>query len=63
MFEGIEKKSRKCFLVKVPNRSTATLAPIIEKHVLSESRIITDSWLAYDSIPDTVIHQQNLCGN
>ncbi|XP_023227199.1 uncharacterized protein LOC111627794 [Centruroides sculpturatus] len=50
VFGGIERDSRKCFLVEVPNRKAQTLFPIIEQYVLPGSRIISDDCSAYAKI-------------
>ena len=44
--EGVEK--RKYFALIVPNRSRATLEPIIRRHILEGSTVISDCWKAYD---------------
>ena len=48
VFGGIEETSRKCFLVPVERRNSATLIPIIEKWILPGTTIISDYWKAYD---------------
>ncbi|XP_014782000.1 uncharacterized protein LOC106877575 [Octopus bimaculoides] len=54
----VEQESLKSVLVPVENTSAATLLPIITRHVLPGTKIITDSWAAYNSLPDdfTVNH-------
>ncbi|CAI9734530.1 Hypothetical predicted protein [Octopus vulgaris] len=57
----IERSSLRCVLVPVQDRSAATLLPIITRHVLPGTKIITDSWRAYNSLPNhlTVNHSVN----
>ncbi|XP_044746955.1 uncharacterized protein LOC123308396 [Coccinella septempunctata] len=68
VFGGIERESRKCFLVEVPDRTEATLAAIIERHILPGSIIVSDGWRAYGNIQDiggsmyehhAIIHHEN----
>jgi len=65
---GIERDTGKCFLVEVPDRSAATLEPLIQRYILPGTRIISDGWAAYSNIEqigngiymhDVIIHQQN----
>lgn len=44
---GIERNSRKCFIVPVENRNAITMLNIIQENVLPGTRIITDQWRAY----------------
>jgi transposase-like protein len=46
---GIERGSKKAFLVPVASRNTATLLQVIQDHVLPGSIVITDQWRAYDT--------------
>lgn len=50
VFGGVEVGSNKCFLVKVAQRNTATLLPLIHKYILPGSTIISDEWAAYNAI-------------
>jgi len=50
VFGGIERGTKKCFLVSVANRSRDTLMAIINKRILPGSLIISDKWKAYDTI-------------
>lgn len=68
VFGGIERGSGKCFLVEVPDRTAATLEPIIERFILPGSHIMSDGWAAYANIDnigngiymhDVVVHQRN----
>ncbi|PIK37754.1 hypothetical protein BSL78_25416 [Apostichopus japonicus] len=47
VFGGIERDSRKCFIVTVEDRSQATLIPLIEKYIEKGSVIISDCWKGY----------------
>uniref|UniRef100_A0A914VW32 ISXO2-like transposase domain-containing protein n=1 Tax=Plectus sambesii TaxID=2011161 RepID=A0A914VW32_9BILA len=44
---GVERVSKKCFMVEVDRRDADTLMPIIQQWVLPGSRVITDQWGAY----------------
>jgi transposase-like protein len=46
---GVERGSKKVFLVPVASRNTATLLQVIQDHVLPGSIVITDQWRAYDA--------------
>lgn len=48
VFGGIERDSKKFFILPVPNRCSETLLPIIQQHVAVGSIIHTDKWRAYD---------------
>lgn len=48
---GVERaNTAKAFFVSVPDRSTATLLPIIKAHVHEGSTVLTDMWKAYDCL-------------
>ena len=52
VFGGVElTPERRFFAVVVPNRSAATLLPIIKAHIAPGSIIRSDYWKAYDIIP------------
>ncbi len=55
VFGGIERGSRACFLVEVPDRTAATLEPLIEEYILPGTRIISDGWASYTNI-DQIAH-------
>jgi hypothetical protein len=46
---GIERGSKKAFLVPVASRNTATLLQVIQDNVLPGSIVITDQWRAYET--------------
>ena len=52
VFGGIERDSRKSFLVAVEDRSEETLLPIIKKHISVGSTIVSDCWKAYHNLSD-----------
>uniref|UniRef100_A0A1X7VKF1 ISXO2-like transposase domain-containing protein n=1 Tax=Amphimedon queenslandica TaxID=400682 RepID=A0A1X7VKF1_AMPQE len=57
VFGGIEQGTGECFMVEVPDRSAATLLPIIFKHVRPSTTIISDKWRAYSSLASSgMIH-------
>ncbi|GFN80984.1 hypothetical protein PoB_000749000 [Plakobranchus ocellatus] len=37
-------------MVTVPNRTRATLEPVIERFILPDSHIVSDGWAAYESL-------------
>lgn len=48
---GVERTElRKFFAVSVPDRSAATLIPIIQRHILPGSVIMSDLWKAYSGL-------------
>jgi len=68
VFGGIERGTGNCFLVEVPDRSAATLEPLIERYILPGTHVISDGWAAYANIDriangiythDVVTHQRN----
>lgn len=68
VFSGIERVSRKCFLVEVPDRSAATLEALICEHILPGTHIISDGWAAYRNIEgladgiymhSVIVHERN----
>lgn len=44
---GIERNSRNCFLIPVPNRNAETMARLIAQYVNPGSLVVTDKWRAY----------------
>ena len=50
VFGGVERGSGKCFLLEVPDRTAATLEPIILDHILPGSHIVSDGWASYNNI-------------
>ena len=50
VFGAIERRSKRCILVEVPDRAAATLEPIIRRWILPGSHIISDGWAAYANI-------------
>ena len=46
----VERRSNNCVMIPVPDRSAATLLPLIQSHVLPGTRIITDGWRAYNQL-------------
>ncbi|KAK6962554.1 hypothetical protein BgiMline_032659 [Biomphalaria glabrata] len=68
VFGGVERLSKKCFLVEVPDRTAATLTQAITQHILPGTHIVSDGWAAYANIANinngvyshsVVIHQDN----
>ena len=69
IFGGIDRTTKRGFLELVPDRSAATLLPIIQRNIAPGSTIISDGWRAYNDIAnmqvlppyqhDVVIHEDN----
>jgi transposase-like protein len=68
LFGAIERSTGKCFMECVRNRKAETLLPIIAKHCLPGSRLITDGFSSYFTLDtvyggiyqhDSVIHKFN----
>ena len=47
----VERDTNLCMMFAVPDRSAATLLPIIPQHVLPGTCILTDGWWAYHQLP------------
>lgn len=56
VFGGIERNTRKCFLVPVQNRTRNTLMEIISRKIRPQTRIISDQWAAYRSLYQSNIY-------
>ncbi|XP_076295794.1 LOW QUALITY PROTEIN: uncharacterized protein LOC143216514 [Lasioglossum baleicum] len=63
---GIERNTKKVFVLPVPDRTTETLISINRKHIVANSIIHTDNWRAYNGltnenycIHETVNHSTN----
>ena len=52
VFGGIERGSKKVFLVKVEKRDRDTLMALIKKHIKIGTHIISDTHRAYNKIKD-----------
>ena len=50
MFGGIERGTGKCFLTEVPDRTAATLQPLIQRYILPGLHIMSDGWPSYANI-------------
>ncbi len=50
VFGGIERGSSEAFMVEVSDRSAATLLPLIQRHVLPGTTVLSDQWRAYSQI-------------
>ena len=48
---GVERGSKRSFLVPVPTRSRKCLIPIIKHWILPGTTSISDCWKAYNAIP------------
>ena len=72
VFGGICRKTGKCFLYTVQNRTKETLFGCIKANILPGTTIISDCWKAYNGIEEieghelkhlTVNHSENFCGS
>ena len=68
VFGAVERRTRRCFLVEVPDRTAATLEPIIRRCILPSTHIISDGWAAYANIENiangiythsVIVHERN----
>ncbi|CAG9857125.1 unnamed protein product [Phyllotreta striolata] len=50
VFGEIERGSKRCFLVEVPDRTQETLSALIVQKILPGNTIISDGWQAYNNI-------------
>ena len=59
VFGAIERGTKNCLLVPVPNRRAETLLLIIERYILPGTTIISDCWASYNSLSNSVhyIHE------
>lgn len=60
VFGWCERKTGKCFLIEVPDRSAPTLQAEILRHILPGSHFISDGWAAYANIPG-MLNNSMLC--
>ena len=68
VFGGIERRTQKCFLVRVEQRNADTLLPLIEQWIQPGTHIMSDGWAAYNGIEnigggiyshEVIIHEDN----
>lgn len=52
VFGGIERESKKCFIVRVHSREKNTLVPLVKHFVLPGTKVITDGWQSYQSLKE-----------
>lgn len=57
VFGMIERGTKKCMLIPVPNRSRQTLEPLIRKWILPGTHIISDKWGAYSFLAEDISYQ------
>jgi len=50
VFGGTKRTSRRCFMIEVQDRRAQTLEPLIQRHILPGSHIISDGWASYANI-------------
>ena len=55
VFDGIERESRKCFLIEVPDRTAETLQNLVLQFILAGTHIVSDRWASYA----VVVHESN----
>ncbi|KAH7822170.1 putative Uncharacterized transposase-like protein [Monocercomonoides exilis] len=67
VFGAVERKkdkmdeTRNFFVMIVPDRSASTLIPIIQKHILPHSTIMSDEWKAYSSLSRLGYNHLTVC--
>lgn len=54
LFGGIERHTKKMFVIPVPSRKSDVLLPLIRKYIAAGSIIYSDCWKAYDQIDKTI---------
>ena len=54
VFGGVDTTTQQFFMVVVPNRTVATLGPLIEEYVIQGTEIHTDCWSAYLSFLEVI---------
>ena len=65
LFGGIDMTTKNIFLAPVKKRNRERLIPIIQRHVLAGTTIVSDCWRAYDTLGELgythlkVNHTQN----
>eukprot|EP00094_Tigriopus_californicus_P002095 TCALIF_02019-PA protein Name:"Protein of unknown function" AED:0.05 eAED:0.12 QI:0/0/0/0.5/1/1/2/0/136 len=68
IFGGVERRSGRCFMVEVPNRTRDTLEEAIVEHILPGTHIMYDGWASYAHIDQinggiyshsVIIHDRN----
>ena len=57
---GILKRGGKVYTKVIPDASSATLIPIIERKVLPDSIVYSDSWTAYNALDVSDFHHQRI---
>lgn len=60
VFGGIERDSKKCFLVPVSDRGKDTLLKVIKEWVLPGTTIMSDCWKSYDCLTDEGFQQETV---
>ena len=60
VFGGVCRETHECFLYAVPDRTSATLLPIIAESIRSNTTIVSDEWAAYRGIANS---GQELCAS
>ncbi|XP_065167049.1 uncharacterized protein [Atheta coriaria] len=65
LFAGIQRETGKCFIMEVPNNKATTLLPIIKKHVLPGTVIMTHASKAYENLAnqDGGIYMHHIVGD
>ena len=61
VFGGICRETKEIFMVRVPDRSKATLVPIVIKHIRHGSIIMSDEWRAYVTLADQGYEHHTIC--
>ncbi|EFN64067.1 Uncharacterized transposase-like protein HI1328.1, partial [Camponotus floridanus] len=59
IFGGVERNTKKMFIIPVPSRKAEVLQPLIKDHIAPGSIIYSDCWKAYQQI-DESMYQHNV---
>lgn len=60
LFGGIERGTKKIFILPVVSRKAEVLIPIIKKHIAPGSIIYSDCWKAYEQIDKSTYQHQTV---
>lgn len=63
IFGGYCVETKEKFVLSVPDRTANTLLPLIEKHILPNSKIASDCWRAYNNIEQLDNNYEHLTVN
>ncbi|CAL4126121.1 unnamed protein product [Meganyctiphanes norvegica] len=61
VFGGICRETKEVFMIRVKDRTRATLYEAIKKHILPGTTIISDEWAAYKTLEEEGFQHQTIC--